>query len=174
MSWEWPKQRRVANLEVQNRQVPIHINGKAFSLELDTRGDFISTRVWTELGKPKLQQAQWRYHSASKHPLPIIGVFTAEVKYGDVSKSYPVSFLVSDIPDLNLLGRDAIKSMRISLDDLLFSKATFAKTDHQLLAIPRSDRVDRHLQQACRDFVYRVQRAFQARVGVSPWCATRG
>ena len=26
-----------------------------------------------KLGKPKLQQAQWRYHSASKHPLPIIG-----------------------------------------------------------------------------------------------------
>ena len=25
------------------------------------------------------------------------------------------------------------------------------KTDHRLLAIPRSDRVDRHLQQACRE-----------------------
>jgi len=129
------------NSEVQQLQVPIHINGKAFTLELN----FISTRVWTELGKPKLQQAQWRYHSASKHPLPIIRAFTAEAKSGDVSKSYLVSFLVSDIPDLNLLGRDAIKTMRISLDDLLFSEATFDKTDHQLLAIPRSDHVDRHL-----------------------------
>jgi len=107
--------------------------------------NFISTRVWTELGKPKLQQAQWRYHSASKHPLPIIGAFAADAKYDDVSKSYPVSFLVSEIPDLNLLGRDAIRAMRISLDDLLFSVATFDKTDHQLLAIPRSDRVDRDL-----------------------------
>ena len=35
-------------------------------------------------------------------------------------------------------------------DLLLFSEATFDKTDHRLLAIPRSDRVDRHLQQACR------------------------
>jgi len=83
--------------------------------------------------------------------LPIIGAFTAEAKYGDVSKSYPVSFLVSEIPDLNLLGRDAINAMRISLDDQLFSEATFDKTDHRLLAIPRSDRVDRHLQQAFRD-----------------------
>jgi len=142
------------NSEVQKLQVPIHINGKAFTLELDTAagGNFVSTRVWTEQrGKPKLQQAQWCCHSASKHPLPIFGAFTAEAKHRDVSKSYPVSFLVSEIPDLNLIGRDAIRAMRISLDDLLFSEATFDKTDLQLLAIPRSDRVDRHLQQACRD-----------------------
>jgi len=115
------------NSGVPKLQVPIHINGKAFKLELDTAagGNFISARVWTELGKPKLQQDQWRYHSASKHPLSIIGAFTADTKYGDVSKSYPVSFLVSEIPDLNLLGRDTIRAMRISLDDPLFSEATF-------------------------------------------------
>jgi len=95
MSWKWSKQRRVATLR-----------SKSFTLELDTAagGNFISTCVWTELGKPKLQQAQWRYHSASKHSLPMIGAFTAEAKYGDVSKSHPVSFLVSEIPDLSLLG----------------------------------------------------------------------
>jgi len=38
------------NSEVQKLQVPIHINGKAFTLELDTAagGNFISTRVWAE------------------------------------------------------------------------------------------------------------------------------
>jgi len=41
--------------------------------------------------------------------------------------------------------------MQISLDDLLFSEAPFGKADCQLLAIQRPDRVDRHLQQACRD-----------------------
>jgi len=155
------------NSEVQKLQVPIHVNGKAFTLELDTTagGNFISSRVWTELGKPKLQQAQWRYHSARKHPLPIIGAFTAEAKYGDVSKSYPVSFLVSEIPDLNLLGRDAIRAIRILLDDLLFSKATFDKTDDQLLAIPRSDRVDRHLQQACHDLCTEFSELFKPELG---------
>ena len=44
------------NSEVQKLQVSIHINGKAFTLELDT-----AAGVWTELGKPKRQQAQWRY-----------------------------------------------------------------------------------------------------------------
>jgi len=136
------------NSEVPKLQVPIHIDGKAFTLELDAAagGNFFSTRVWTELGKPKLQQAQWRNHSASRHPLPIIGAFTTDAKYGNVSnKSYPISFLVSEILDLHLLGRDAIRAMRISLGDLLFSEATFGKTDHQFMAIPRSDRVDRHL-----------------------------
>jgi len=48
--------------------------------------------------------------------LPIFGAYTAEAKYRDVSKSYPVSFLVSEIPDLYLLGQDAVKTMRISLE----------------------------------------------------------
>ena len=156
------------NSEVQKLQVPIYINGKAFTLELDTAagGNFISTRVWTEQrSKPKLQQAQLRYHSARKHTLPIIGAFNAEAKYGDVSKSYPFSFLVSEIPDLNLLGRDAIRAMRISLGGLLFSETTFDKTDLQLLAIPRSDHVDRHLQQACRYLYTEFSELFKPEFG---------
>jgi len=155
------------NSEVPKLQVPIHINGKAFALELDTAasGNFISTRVWIELGKPKLQQSQWRYHSESKHPLPIIGAFTAKTKYGDVSKSNPVSFLMSEIPDLNLLGWEAIRAMHISLDDLLFSEATFGKADPQLLAVHRSDRVDRHLQQACRDLCTEFSELFKPELG---------
>jgi len=97
--------------------------------------------------------------------LPIIGAFTAWAKYGDVSKTYPVSFLVSEIPDLNVLGRAAIRAIRISLDDLLFSEATFDKTDHQLLAIPLSDRVDRHLQQACRELCTEFSELFKPELG---------
>jgi len=42
--------------EVPKLQVPTHINGKAFTLELDTAagGNFISTRFWTELGMLRL------------------------------------------------------------------------------------------------------------------------
>jgi len=39
-------------------EVKVHPHQReAFTLELDTAagGNFISTRVWTELGKPKLQ-----------------------------------------------------------------------------------------------------------------------
>ena len=125
MSWKWSKQRRVATVRAKSFKCLSTSMGKRLPWNWT---NFISTRVWTELGRPKLQQAHWRYHSASKHPLPIIGTFTAEAKYGDVSKSYPVSFLVSEIPDLNLLGRDTIRAMRISLDDPLFSEATDRKS----------------------------------------------
>jgi len=55
--------------------------------------------------------------------------------------------------------------MRISLDDLLFSEATFDKTDHQLVAIPRSDRVDRCLQQACRDLCKEFSEFYKPELG---------
>ena len=50
-------------------------------------------------------------------------------------------------------------------DLLLFSEATFDKTDHRLLAIPRSDRVDRHLQQACRELCTEFSELFKPELG---------
>jgi len=55
--------------------------------------------------------------------------------------------------------------MWISLDDLLFSEATCDKTDHRLLAIPRSDRMDRHLQQACRELCTKFSELFKPELG---------
>ena len=55
--------------------------------------------------------------------------------------------------------------MWISLDELLFSEATCDKTDHRLLAIPRSDRMDRHLQQACRELCTKFSELFKPELG---------
>ena len=78
------------NSEVPKLEVPIHLNGKAFTLELDTAtgGNF---------------------------------------KYGDVSKWYLVSFLVSKIPDQNLLGQDVIEAMRISWLTCCFTTLRWAR-----------------------------------------------
>ena len=40
--------------------------------------------------------------------------------------------------------------MRIFLEALLYRSAAVSKADEQLLAIPRSDHTDQHLQQTCR------------------------
>jgi len=42
-----------------------------------------------------------------------------------------------------------------------FMKLRFDKTDHRLLAIPRSDRVTRHLQQACRELCTEISELFK-------------
>ena len=155
------------NSDVPKLQVPIHINGKAFTLELDTAAVEISFLLDSGQNrtKSKLQHDQWCYHSASKHPLPIIVPFTTEAKYSDARKSYSVSFLEPEILDLNLRGRDAIRAMRISLDDLLFLEANFGKADHQLLAIQCPDRVDQHLQQACCNLYTDFSELFKPELG---------
>jgi len=38
-------------------------------------------------------------------------------------------FLVSEVPELNLRGRDAIKALNISLDNLLYTSPTTRKAD---------------------------------------------
>ena len=72
---------------------------------------------------------------------------------------------MSEILDLNLLGRDAIRAMRISLDDLLILEANFDKADHQLLAIQCPDRVDQHLQQACCNLYTDFSELFKPELG---------
>ena len=52
---------------------------------------------------------------------------------------YNLVFLVTEVPGLNLVGRDAIKALEISEDDFLFSRA---------LAIAESSKVDGDLQTA--------------------------
>jgi len=80
-----------------------------------------------------------------------MGAFTDRAQYANASEAYPLLFLVSKFPNLNLLGRDAVRTMQISLNTLLYTGAAVGKLDRQLLAIPRSDHIDRHLQQTYRD-----------------------
>jgi len=63
-----------------------------------------------------------------------MGAFTADAKCANASMGYPVSFLVSEIPDLNLLVHDAIRAMRISLE-LLYPEAIYREAVHHLLPI---------------------------------------
>ena len=99
-------------------EAPISIQNKQFLIELDTAttGNFLTIPTWKQLGKPKLEDASHRYESASKHDLPVLGSFNAEttdIKTGNTSM---VQFIITKIPDLNLLGRNAIHALGISLD----------------------------------------------------------
>jgi len=62
-----------------------------------------------------LQTSECNYQSASKLTLPIVGAFTADAKHGDSGALVKIPFFVSDIPDLIILGRAAIKALRIYL-----------------------------------------------------------
>ena len=101
--------------------VPITIQDRQFTMELDTAttGNFVSLPVWKQLGKPKLDDVRHRYESASKHNLPVLGTFMAETKDPVTGKQSSIPYIVTKIPDLNLLGRNAIQTLGISVDNAI-------------------------------------------------------
>ena len=101
--------------------VPVTIQDRQFTMELDaaTTGNFVSLQVWKQLGKPKLDDVRHLYESASKHNLPVLGTFMAETKHPVTSKQSSIPYIVTKIPDLNLLGRNAIQPLGISVDNAL-------------------------------------------------------
>ena len=67
------------------------------------------------------------YTSACGHKLPVLGVCKAKpvaVMHNNESSldGKQIDFVVTDIPQLNLLGRDAIATLSISLDDMIHGK----------------------------------------------------
>ncbi|KAK7091479.1 hypothetical protein V1264_009152 [Littorina saxatilis] len=101
--------------------VPITIQDRQFTMELDTAttGNFVSLPVWRQLGKPKLDDVTHRYESASKHDLPVLGTFMGQTKDPVTGKQSSIPYIVTKIPHLNLLGRNAIQTLGISVDNAL-------------------------------------------------------
>nr|KAG5689099.1 hypothetical protein BaRGS_006158 [Batillaria attramentaria] len=79
--------------------------------------------VWKQLGKPKLDDVTHRYESASKHDLPVLGTFMGQTKDPVTGKQSSIPYIVTKIPDLNLLGRNAIQALGISVDNALGLKS---------------------------------------------------
>ena len=102
-------------------KVPVIIQDRQFTMELDTAttGNFVSLPVWKQLGKPKLDDVRHRYEPASKHNLPVLGTFMAETKDPVTVKQSSIPYIVTKIPDLNLLGRNATQTLGISVDNTL-------------------------------------------------------
>ena len=79
----------------------------------------MSLPVWKQLGKPKLDDVRHSYESASKHNLPVLGTFMAQTKNPVTGKQSSIPYIVTKIPDLNLLGRNVVQTLRISVDNAL-------------------------------------------------------
>nr|KAG5695678.1 hypothetical protein BaRGS_022355 [Batillaria attramentaria] len=126
-----PKNHQQSNSTTSNSakcyrlDVPVTIQDQQFTMELDTAttGNFVSVPVWKQLGKPKLDDVTHRYESASKHDLPVLGTFMGQTKDPVTGKQSSIPYIVTKIPDLNLLGRNAIQALGISVDNALGLKS---------------------------------------------------
>ena len=61
-----------------------------------------------------------QYRSASKHVLPIVGIFEADTRLQENEEVCTITYNVSKIKDLNLLGRDAMATLGVSIDKMLY------------------------------------------------------
>ena len=124
---------------VPKLKVVIAVNDTKVSVELDTAttASFLSLQEWQRLGKPQLCKTLCKFQSASKHELPVRVSFEATTIYRNCTTSH--IFMVTEVPGLNLLGRDAIKALGITFDEFFFSTAK---------AISSAE-TDRDLQSAC-------------------------
>ncbi len=136
--------------EVPQPTQAVRILGKSIHFEVDTGAsdNFLSEENWTKLGKPTLSATETSYQSATRHPLPTLGIFattTTLISTDSSAQGRDINFVVTSVPRLNLLGRDAIKLLGISVDALLnggtASVHTVAPTPPLQPDIP--------LQQAC-------------------------
>nr|KAG5692412.1 hypothetical protein BaRGS_032465 [Batillaria attramentaria] len=126
-----PKNHQQSNSTTSNSakcyrlDVPVTIQDQQFTMELDTAttGNFVSVPVWKQLGKPKLDDVTHRYESASKHDLPVLGTFMGQTKDPVTGKQSSIPYIVTKIHDLNLLGRNAIQTLGISVDNALGLKS---------------------------------------------------
>ena len=137
------------------------VNGQPITLELDTGAcdNFISMSVWEQLGKPNLRQQHVRYQSASKHEIDVKGHCEMFTKLPDQDgKGTTLNYVVSSVPDLNLLGRDAIKTLGISLDTVL--EQTTPKV-HKVM----EEKTDSKLQQACKELCLEFPDIFKNELG---------
>ena len=104
----------------------VEIENKHLTFEVDTEAsdNFIGESYWLSLGRPDLQKVSESFLSASGHNIPILGIYSANsVKLlrqrKSVDKGEQLQFIVTKIPRRNLLGRDSIAKMGISVDSMI-------------------------------------------------------
>ena len=166
--------------------VPVTIQDHQFTMELDTAttGNFVSLPVWKQLGKPKLDDVRHHYESASKHNLPVLGTFMAETKHPVTGKQSSIPYIVTKIPDLSLLGLNAIQTLGISLDNALGLRSIESSQEEGCRSRTSCD-LRRALcfpSTRLSETLWWIPRSIQARMGMSQrlwirseaqsWCGT--
>ena len=156
----------VNKIKVPELQLPIKLEGQhTISFEVDTgAGDnFLGKNAWSELGRPELQEPAQQFESASQHKLPVLGTVTlkAETEHPQGSNQQTLGFNVTELPDLNLLGRNAIKQLGISVDTLMEQNSA----GPQCHAVFEELKPDRELQEACHKLCEEFPDLFKPELG---------
>ena len=154
----------ISKIQVPELYLPLKLEGQhTVEFEVDTgAGDnFLSKNVWSTLGKPELQEPCQHFESASQHELPVLGTVTLQAEIEDSQQS--LGFNVTELPELNLLGRSAIKQLGISVDNLMQQNIPSSSTACH--AVFDDLKPDGKLQKECRKLCEEFPDVFKPELG---------
>ena len=101
---------------------------------------------------------------ANGQRLPVLGTFRASASLLKDQEPVTLAFTVTDVPKLNLLGRDAIVKLGVNVSALLRVSSTPGKgTIQNLQSI--TDTKEPELQQACRKLCGEFTELFKPELG---------
>ena len=143
------------------------VENKHFTFEVDTGAsdNFMSKSYWLSLGRPDLQPVSKSFLSASGHDFPVHGTYTANLvkllgQRKSVDKGEQLQFIVTTIPHLNLLGRDSIAILRISVD-FMMNKSLCNNMKETVDQVSNYVKHDMTLQSACEQMCQNFPDAFK-------------
>eukprot|EP00795_Rhopilema_esculentum_P013866 gene13866-4813_t len=154
----------VNKVKVPELQLPIKLEGQHMvNFEVDTgAGDnFLGKTAWKELGEPILEAPSQQFESASQHKLPVLGTVMLQAETENYNQQ-SLGFNVTELPDLNLLGRSAIAQLGISVDTLIEQNSGAHAQCH---AVFEDLKPDRKLQAECRKLCEEFPDLFKPELG---------
>ena len=135
---------RIIFVELRSRKFQSTLILERF-VDATTGGTFLSQEVWEKLGKPDLQSFSLQFQSTSKHLLPVLGTFVKQTTLAVKGNTLLILYNVTNINNLNVLGRDAVASLNIS-DKILFCSSS---TSMELKFFMITGKQSLQLQEAC-------------------------
>ena len=151
-------------------QLPAKLNGtRTFDFEVDTgAGDnFLGSNTWRDLGQPHLTESHRQFESARQHKLPVKGCvkLNSQVTQHNFpsSQTKALDFQVTELTNLNLLGRNGIQELGISLDALLNRSNSSATIS--VNTVFDDLKADRELQKECRQLCDKFPYLFKPELG---------
>ena len=123
--------------------------------------NFPCKNAWSTLGKPELHEPGQHSESANQHELPVLGTVTLQAETEDSQQS--LGFNVTELPELNIIGRSAIKQPGISVDYLMQQNIPSSSTICR--AVFDDLKPDGKLQKECRKLFEEFPGVFKPELG---------
>ena len=94
----------------------IRLNDHRIKFEIDSGASdtFCCEATWQTLGKPTLQPVSVQYQVAEGSPLPVVGQFQSTASIDGKSPDVTFPVIVTKVPNLNLLGRLAMRKLKLT------------------------------------------------------------